>query len=64
MSNQDWYDDSDYESAVERAERMTRAGWKVIAGVTGLMGIAAITLAVFGLAVVLGMAYLVVVVTP
>ncbi|MCW8219298.1 MULTISPECIES: hypothetical protein [Streptomyces] len=64
MTNQGWYDDSDYESAVERAGRMTRAGWKVIAGVTGLMGIAAIALAVFGLAVVLGMAYLMVVVTP
>jgi hypothetical protein len=64
MTNRDWYDDSDYESAVERAERMTRVGWKAIAGVTGLMSIATIAVAVFCLAAVVGMAYLVVIVMP
>ncbi len=64
MTNRDWYDDSDYESAVERAERMTRVGWKAIAGVTGLMSIATIAVAVFCLAAVVGVAYLVVIVTP
>ncbi|WP_326626133.1 MULTISPECIES: hypothetical protein [unclassified Streptomyces] len=64
MNNRDWCDDGDYKSAVEQAEHMTRVGWKAIAGVTGLMGIAAVTVAVFCLAVVVGMAYLVVVATP
>ncbi|GGY29124.1 hypothetical protein [Streptomyces djakartensis] len=64
MGNRDWYDDSDYESAVERAGRMTRVGWKAIAGVTGLVGMVTIAVAVFCLAAVVGMAYLVVVVTP
>ncbi|WP_345661619.1 hypothetical protein [Streptomyces venetus] len=59
MTNRDWYDDSDYENAVERAERMTRIGWKAITGVTGLMVVTAITAAVFCMVVVVGMVYIV-----
>ncbi|MFF2205608.1 hypothetical protein [Streptomyces sp. NPDC058145] len=60
MTNRDWYDDRDYESAVERAERMTRIGWRAIAGVVGLLGIGVIAVVVVCLAVVIGMAYVVV----
>ncbi|MBL3666377.1 hypothetical protein JL475_10315 [Streptomyces sp. M2CJ-2] len=59
MTNRDWYDDSDYESAVERAERMTRIGWRVIAGMAGLLGIVVIAAVVVCLVVVIGMAYVV-----
>lgn len=64
MTNQSWDTDSDYESAVEQAERMTRVGWRAIAGVTGLMGIAAIVVAALCLAAGVGVAYFMVVVTP
>lgn len=57
MTDRDWYDDSDYEGAVERAERMTRIGWRVIAGVAGLLGIAVIAAVVVCLVVVIGVAY-------
>ena len=60
MTNRDWYDDRDYESAVERAERMTRIGWRAIAGVVGLLGIGVIAVVVVCLAAVIGMAYVVV----
>ncbi|MFE1844417.1 hypothetical protein [Streptomyces sp. NPDC059515] len=60
MTDRDWYDDSDYEGAVEQAERMARIGWRVIAGVAGLLGIAVIAAVVVCLVVVLGMAYAVV----
>ncbi|MFD6322147.1 hypothetical protein ACFWOL_04550 [Streptomyces sp. NPDC058442] len=60
MTHRDWYDDSDYEDAVEQAERMARIGWRVIAGVAGLLGIAVIAAVVVCLVVVIGMAYAVV----
>jgi tetrahydromethanopterin S-methyltransferase subunit G len=60
MTNRDWYDDSDYRSAVEQAERMTRVGWKTIGAVTGLLGIAVIGVVVACLAVVVAVAYAVV----
>ncbi|MEU1706324.1 hypothetical protein ABZ478_13090 [Streptomyces sp. NPDC005706] len=60
MTDRDWYDDRDYESAVEKAERMTRIGWGAIAGVTGLLGIGVIAVVVACLAAVIGMAYVVV----
>ncbi|MGQ4419692.1 hypothetical protein ACN6LA_007236 [Streptomyces sp. SAS_269] len=60
MTNRDWYDDRDYESEVERAERMTRIGWRAIAGVVGLLGIGVIAVVVVCLAAVIGMAYVVV----
>ncbi|MEU4011848.1 hypothetical protein [Streptomyces pseudogriseolus] len=59
MTDRDWYDDSDYEGAVERAERMTRVGWGAIAGVTGLLGIAVIAVAVACVAAAVAMAYVV-----
>ncbi|MGW5125938.1 hypothetical protein ACWEQ7_18100 [Streptomyces sp. NPDC004069] len=52
MTDRDWYDDSDYERAVERAERMTRVGWTAILGVTGLMVVAAVAAVVVFLAAV------------
>ncbi|WP_374983310.1 hypothetical protein [Streptomyces fradiae] len=60
MTGRDWYDDSDYESAVERAERMTRIGWRVIAGLASLLGIAVISAVVFCLVVFVSMLYAVV----
>ena len=60
MTERDWYDDSDYRSAVEQAERMTRVGWKAIGAVTGLLGIAVIGVVVVCLAVGVAMAYVVV----
>ncbi|MFF3354462.1 hypothetical protein ACFYWN_17780 [Streptomyces sp. NPDC002917] len=60
MTNRDWYDDSDYRSAIEQAERMTRAGWKTIGAVTGLLGIAVIGVVVACLAVAVAVAYAVV----
>ncbi|MFE1577629.1 hypothetical protein [Streptomyces fradiae] len=57
MTGRDWYDDSDYESAVERAERMTRIGWRAIAGLMSLLGIAVISAVVFCLVVFVGMLY-------
>ncbi|MEU8832745.1 hypothetical protein [Streptomyces sp900116325] len=60
MNNRDWYDDGDYTSAVEQAERMTRVGWKAIGAVTGLLGIAVIGVVVVCLAVAVAMAYVVV----
>lgn len=60
MTNRDWYDDSDYRSAVEQAERMTRVGWKTIGAVTGLLGIAVIGVVVACLAVAVAVAYAVV----
>ncbi|MFI0965921.1 hypothetical protein ACH4S8_31680 [Streptomyces sp. NPDC021080] len=61
MTERHWYDDSDYESAVERSERVTRAGWTAILGVTGLLGVAAIAAVVVCLAGAVGMFYVVVV---
>ncbi|MEU5094833.1 hypothetical protein [Streptomyces sp. NPDC020996] len=63
MTDRDWYDDSGYESAVGRAERMTRVGWTAILGVTGLMTLAAIAALVLCLAVVVGMVHVVMVAT-
>lgn len=36
------YDDGDDERVVGRAERVTRVGWWVIAGVVGLFGVAVV----------------------
>ncbi|AJE41565.1 hypothetical protein [Streptomyces nodosus] len=58
MTDRDWYDDSDYESAVERAKRMTRVGWAAIVGATVLMVVAAITAVVVLFAAFLGMVYI------
>ncbi|CAM5446445.1 hypothetical protein [Streptomyces aurantiogriseus] len=57
MTNRDWYDDSDYQRAVEQAERMTRVSWKAIAGVTGLLGVAMIAVAVACLVLAVALAY-------
>ena len=58
MTDKDWYDDGDYERAAKQAESMTRIGWGAIAGVTGLIGCAAIAAAVFCLLVVAAIVYL------
>jgi hypothetical protein len=55
MTGRDWYDDSDYESTVERAERMTRIGWRAIAGLASPLGIAVISVVVFYLLVFVSM---------
>ncbi|MFB6676739.1 hypothetical protein ACFCWG_30830 [Streptomyces sp. NPDC056390] len=60
MTHRDWYDDSDYVRAVEQSEHMNRVGWKAIAAVTGLLGIAVIGVVVVCLAGVVAMAYVVV----
>ncbi|WP_399886676.1 hypothetical protein ACGH7X_19535 [Streptomyces sp. BBFR51] len=61
MTDGDWYDDSDYESAVKRSERVTRVGWTAILGVTGVVGVAAIAAVVVCLAAVVGGVYVVMV---
>ena len=58
MADGDWHDDSDYERAVERAERTTRIGWRAIAGVTGLIGVAAIAAVLFCLVLAVAIAYM------
>ncbi|MFF7143665.1 hypothetical protein [Streptomyces nodosus] len=58
MTDRDWYDDSDYESAVERAERMTRVGWAAIVGTTVLLVVVAIAAVVVLFAAFLGMVYM------
>jgi hypothetical protein len=57
MTERDWYDDSDYDSAAEHAERTARMGWTAILGVTELMGVAAIAAIVVRLAAAVGMVY-------
>ncbi|MFE9170036.1 hypothetical protein [Streptomyces kebangsaanensis] len=57
MTEGDWYDDSDYDEALRRADRATRLGWKVIAGVTGLLGLGLIAAAVGSVAVVVAAVY-------
>ncbi|MFJ8645901.1 hypothetical protein ACIRNI_07235 [Streptomyces sp. NPDC093546] len=44
MPDRDWYDDSEYHDAVQRAERSARFGWAMIAGTVGGLGCALLTL--------------------
>ncbi|MEU8698023.1 hypothetical protein AB0C61_10155 [Streptomyces sp. NPDC048680] len=60
MTDRDWYDDSEYADAVQRAERATRCGWATIAAVTGSLGCAPAASAVVGIAVVVACYYVVV----
>lgn len=46
MTGRDWYDDSEYHNAVDRAERATRIGWAAIAGTTGVLGCVLIAMAI------------------
>lgn len=63
MTDRDWYDDSDHASAVEQAEKIGRVGWTAILAAMGLMGVAAIAAIVVCLAAVVGMFYVVMVIT-
>ncbi|MEV0786822.1 hypothetical protein AB0I52_28460 [Streptomyces sp. NPDC050423] len=60
MTDRDWYDDSEYQDAVRRAERATRFGWATIAAATGSLGCALVASAVVGIAVVIACYYIVV----
>ncbi|WP_448318032.1 hypothetical protein [Streptomyces sp. CO7] len=67
MNDQDWYDDSDPEGVVARSERVTRAGWAAVAGVSGLVGaVTAAVVVVLGVVLAVffgGMLYVVMTVT-
>ncbi|MFJ7493143.1 hypothetical protein ACIQZB_18215 [Streptomyces sp. NPDC097727] len=58
MTDDDWYDDSDYREAAQRAERATRWGWTAIAGVMGLLATVLLGVVVLFLVVVFGVGYL------
>ncbi|MER5370225.1 hypothetical protein [Streptomyces sp. NPDC002722] len=60
MADRDWYDDSDYQDAVQRAERATRFGWAAIAGTTGVLGCVLIAVAMICAVAVLSCLYVVV----
>lgn len=60
MSDRGWCDDSDYDAAVQRAERATRFGWAAIAGTTGVLGCALVAMTFVCVAVALACLYLVV----
>ncbi|WP_393058343.1 hypothetical protein [Streptomyces sp. LN549] len=59
MTDRDWYDDSEHDDAVQRAERATRFGWATIAGAVGALGCALVALAVVGVAAVVACLYVV-----
>jgi hypothetical protein len=61
--DRDWHDDSDYDEAVRKAERMTRFGWRAIAGVSGAIGLVAVVAAVALLVAALVVGYAVAAVT-
>lgn len=45
MTDRGWHDDTDYQDAVSRAERMTRFSWRVIATVScALLGVVVLCL--------------------
>ncbi|MDX2546379.1 hypothetical protein ACOT81_37185 [Streptomyces sp. WI04-05B] len=60
MADRGWYDDSDHDEVVQRAERATRFGWAAIAGSVGALGCAVLALAVGLVVAVLGCLYVVV----
>jgi hypothetical protein len=60
MTADDWSDDGDHDEARREADRVTRLGWTVIAGVTGLLGLGLIAVAVGCVALVVAAAYVVV----
>lgn len=47
----DWYDDSDYDDAVHRAEQAARTGWAGIAGIVEGLSCALIAVVVIGVGV-------------
>ncbi|GAA0315818.1 hypothetical protein GCM10009540_39180 [Streptomyces turgidiscabies] len=59
MADRGWYDDSDHDEAVQRAQRATRFGWGMIAGSVGALGCAVLAMAVVLVAAVLGGLYVV-----
>ncbi|MFE5485193.1 hypothetical protein [Streptomyces sp. NPDC056527] len=60
MTERDWNDDSDYDDAVQKAERATRFGWAAIAVTTGVLGCLLIVLAVVCVVAVMACVYVVV----
>ncbi|MFI6859511.1 hypothetical protein ACIBKZ_06320 [Streptomyces sp. NPDC050421] len=46
MTDRGWYDDSDYNDALQQAEHAERFGWAAIAGTVGALGCALVALAV------------------
>ncbi|QGZ50392.1 hypothetical protein GPZ77_20300 [Streptomyces sp. QHH-9511] len=59
MTDRGWYDDSEYQDAVQRAERATRFGWAAIAGTTGVLAFALLVVAVVCAVAVLACIYVV-----
>lgn len=60
MTEGDREDDRDHDEALRRADRVTRLGWKVIAGVTGPLGLGLAAVAVGCGALVVAAVYAVV----
>ncbi|WP_371604860.1 hypothetical protein OG345_28600 [Streptomyces sp. NBC_01220] len=60
MTDRDWYDDSEYHEAVQRAEGAKKFGWAATAGTAGALGCALIVLVAFAVVAVVAGLYVVV----